>query len=174
MRDTIRDQNDVIEVLNDLVQLDYEAIQTYDQALKHIDDQDIDVRRDLESFKLDHDRHVLELTTVISGMGGEVNEIHRDVKGILLEGMTALRSVTGTVGALKAMRTNEKLTNKTYEKASYAGLPMVAVEIVTKNLADERRHLTAIEMHIDRIIAEREDDTDEARSMLGEPPGVMA
>ncbi|MBS1118123.1 MAG: hypothetical protein H6Q90_351 [Deltaproteobacteria bacterium] len=162
MKDTIRDHRDAIDMLNDLIQLDYDAIQTYEQALKRIDDQDRDVRRDLESFRLDHERHVLELTTLITGMRGIARDVGRDMKGVVLEGMTALRSVTGTFGALKAMRMNEKLTNRTYEKASKAGLPMLAVEIVTRNLADERRHLTAIEMHIDRLVAEREEEAAEA------------
>jgi rubrerythrin len=173
MKDRIRDHHDAIDLLNDLIQLDYDAIQTYEQALKRVDDDDHDVRRDLDSFRLDHERHVAELSSLITSMGDIAKDVGRDVKGVLLEGMTALRSVTGTVGALKAMRMNEKLTNRNYEKASHAGLPLEAVELVTKNLADERRHLTTIEMHIDRLVAEREEEAAEpAGTVFDEHPNV--
>jgi hypothetical protein len=65
--------------------------------------------------------------------------------------MTKLRSATGTIGALKAMRMNEKLTNRTYEKQVRGELPPIALEVVTRNLEDERRHLAAIEEHITRL-----------------------
>ena len=78
----------------------------------------------------------------------------RDLKGVLIEGLTALRSVTGTLGALKAMRTNETVTNRAYEKALEQTLPLVVREVVRQNLQDERRHLAGIRTHIDRISGE--------------------
>lgn len=150
----------VIDQLNDLIQLDYDAVQAYDLALEHIDDPD--AGDDLEVFKADHERHIVELTAVITVLGGEAKELRRDVKGLLIEGMTKLRSVTGTKGALKAMRMNEKITNKTYEKALEMDLPPVALEIVLLNRDDERRHLSAIEAHIERL--GEDEDRDEART----------
>lgn len=140
---------DVIQHLNELIQLDFDAASTYDHALERVDDPL--VSEDLESFREDHERHISELTRVVEDLGGEVEEAGRDVKGVLLESMTKLRSVTGTLGALKAMRMNEKLTNRTYEKATRADLPPIALEVVARNLEDERRHLAAIEEHIERI-----------------------
>jgi len=140
---------DVIEHLNELIQLDFDAARTYEQALEHVDDPR--VRDDLEAFRADHERHIAELTHVIEDLGGEAEDIQRDVKGVLLEGMTKLRSATGTIGALKAMRMNEKLTNRTYEKAVRAELPPLALGTVRRNLEDERRHLAAIEAHLGRL-----------------------
>jgi len=140
---------DVIQHLNELIQLDFDAAKTYEQALDRVDDPL--VSEDLESFREDHERHILELTRVVEDLGGEVEEVGRDLKGVLLESMTKLRSVTGSLGALKAMRLNEKLTNRTYEKAAGAELPPIALEVIARNLEDERRHLAAIEEHIERI-----------------------
>jgi demethoxyubiquinone hydroxylase (CLK1/Coq7/Cat5 family) len=67
------------------------------------------------------------------------------LKGYLIEGFTALRSMTGTEGALKAMRTNEKITNKNYDKALSQDLPADVAAIVRRNRDDERRHLEYIE-----------------------------
>jgi rubrerythrin len=155
------DTNDIVEELNELVQLDYDASKTYEQALQNIDEGDADVRADLESFRADHLRHIAELRTVVEEHGGAPIELGRDVKGVLLEGMTKLRSVTGTLGALKAMRMNEKLTNRSYERAAELELPAGARAFVLANLADEQRHLATIEAHIERLRAGADDVADD-------------
>jgi uncharacterized protein (TIGR02284 family) len=145
-----------IECLNDLIQLDHDAVQAYKQAIEKIDD--ADARADLESFQGDHLRHISDLSQTVRMMGGEPEKAGRDLKGVLLEGLTALRSVTGTLGALRAMRMNEKLTNRSYERALQDRLPSAAREVVLKNREDERRHLASIEMHIERLSGDREDE----------------
>jgi rubrerythrin len=139
----------VVDHLNKLIQLDFDASLTYKDALVHIDD--LVVRLDLEDFLRDHERHVMELSSIIRDLGGVPIEVHRDFKGALLEGVTKLRSRTGTLGALRAMRTNEKLTNRVYDREMEVYMPPIAQVIVMENLADERRHLAAIEAHIERL-----------------------
>src|SRR6185503_20711336 len=102
----------VCDHLNKLIQLDFDASCTYREALLHVDD--ADVRSDLHAFLGDHERHVMELTSIIRDLGGTPIEAHRDFKGVILEGMTRLRS-RGTLGTLRAMRTNEKVTNRGYD-----------------------------------------------------------
>jgi hypothetical protein len=137
--------------LNSLIQLDVDAIGTYREAIAHVTD--IDVRDDLAAFLADHERHVMELTGIVRDLGGTPIRVHRDLKGAVLEGMTKLRS-RGTLGALRAMRLNEKLTNRTYDKASHFYMPPIGQVIVIENLDDERRHLAAIEGHIARMTGE--------------------
>ena len=153
MQDTMTKHDAWIEKvchhLNKLIQLDYDAAQTYKLALEHVDD--ALVWSDLQAFLRDHERHVMELTSIVRDLGGTPLEAHRDFKGVLLEGMTRLRSRTGTLGALRAMRTNEKLTNRVYDRAADVYMPPIGQAIVMENLADERRHLAAIEAHIDRL-----------------------
>lgn len=144
-----------IELLNDLIQLDFDAVKAYGQAIEKIDDGA--ARADLVSFQADHERHVRELSQVVRLMGGEPEGEGRDLKGVLLEGLTALRSVTGTLGALKAMRMNEKLSNRMYERALEARLPSAARDMIVRNREDERRHLAAIEGHVHRLTADREE-----------------
>ncbi len=150
---------DIVKALNELVQLDYDASKTYEQALEHIDD-DL-VRGDLRAFREDHLRHITELSAAIRDLGGEPIEPKRDVKGLVLESVTRLRAARGTAGALKAMRTNEKLTNRSYDKAAELSLPPAARGIVLANLDDERRHLAAIEAHIARVTAKPAERTGE-------------
>jgi len=144
----------VCDQLNKLIQLDVDATFTYREALTHVTD--FDVKLDLESFLTDHERHIMELTQVIRDLGGSPIEVHRDFKGAILEGMTKLRS-RGTLGALRAMRMNEKLTNRSYDKAAHIYMPPLGQVIVIENRDDERRHLAAIEAHIARLTGETVD-----------------
>jgi len=138
----------VCDHLNKLIQLDYDASCTYREALLHVDDPA--VRSDLHAFLGDHERHVMELTQIVRDLGGSPIAAHRDFKGRVLEGMTRLRS-RSTLGALRAMRTNEKLTNRAYDKACEVYMPPLGQAIVMENQSDERRHLAVIEAHIDRL-----------------------
>jgi len=138
-----------LDVMNELIQLDYDAIQAYEQAIERCEDSA--ARADLISFQADHQRHITDLSQAVRLMGGQPEGCGRDLKGILLEGLTALRSVSGTLGALRAMKLNEKLTNRSYERALEARLPGSARDVVFRNREDERRHLAAIEMHIERL-----------------------
>jgi uncharacterized protein (TIGR02284 family) len=139
----------IIETLNDLIQLDYDAVKAYEQAIERVDDHEVEDA--LETFLVDHERHITDLSQLIVELGGTAQDLGRDFKGVLLEGFTALRSATGTLGALKAMRTNEKLTNHTYDKALALDLPTHVRAVVAVNLDDERRHLRVIESQLERI-----------------------
>jgi hypothetical protein len=93
----------------------------------------------------------MELSTIVRDLGGEPISVHRDLKGAVLESLTKLRSRSGTLGALRAMRMNEKLTNRVYDREAEVYMPPIAQAIVMENLEDERRHLAAIQSHIDRL-----------------------
>jgi hypothetical protein len=139
----------LIEKLNDLIQLDFDAIVSYNHAIEHCDE--AQVRRDLESFKVDHQRHITDLGKVIVACEGTPIDVHRDLKGVLLEGLTTLRSRGGTLAALRAMRTNEKLTNYSYARAVRIALAPIARVVIDQNYADEQRHLAVIQSHIERM-----------------------
>ena len=134
---------DMIKNLSSLVQLDIDASHAYDQAIEQIDT--LSIRNELIKFRGDHERHIDELSALIRKLGGTPPERSRDFKGYLIEGFTALRSSTGTEGALKAMQGNEKLTNKQYDKARSYDLTPEAKTLVERNYLDEVAHLKYIE-----------------------------
>jgi uncharacterized protein (TIGR02284 family) len=158
MEPTMTDE-ELIHELNELIQLDYDASRTYEHALQHVADEQ--ARADLQAFMRDHLQHITDLRSVIVELGGAPIEPSRDLKGALLEGMTKLRSATGTMGALTAMRMNEKLTNRTYDRASELDLPPRIRQVIAANLGDERRHLAAIKGHIARLRSEGDADDDD-------------
>jgi uncharacterized protein (TIGR02284 family) len=144
---------DVIEHLNALIRHDFVTSRGYELALEYVDDDT--VREVFEDFRGDHERHIVELTHMIKDLGGEAKDgTHHHITTALLESMTTLRSITGTVGALHAMRTNEKSSASAYAKASKLDLPPPALDFVTRELEDEQNHKAAIEHHIDRLEAD--------------------
>ncbi len=143
---------DVIKELKSLVHLDVDAWHAYGQAIEKISQPSI--RQKLTEFQADHKRHAEELSEAIRGLGGDPPEFSRDFKGFLLEGFTSLRSITGTQGALAAMETNEKMTNRSYAKACDMALPAPILELVRKNRGDERVHLQYIQDQLDLLVRE--------------------
>lgn len=132
-----------LSTLRSLAQLDIDASCAYRHAIAAIDIPDI--RRELIWAWRDHERHIESLGEEILRLGGTPGGSRRDLKGIALEGMTALRSGFGALSALRAMRMNELLTNARYEAALRQDLPESARAIVARNRTDERRHLDFIE-----------------------------
>ncbi|MDR3607859.1 MAG: DUF2383 domain-containing protein [Oligoflexia bacterium] len=137
---------ELIKALTSLAHLDIDAVHAYDQAIEKIDVDE--VREKLIGFRADHERHVQALAPLIKDVGGEPPRFQRDFKGFLIQGITALRSVSGTEGALHAMKTNEELTNRTYDRALQWPLSAAAKIIVQRNRDDERRHLDYINQAI--------------------------
>lgn len=138
--------SEILKELNSLTQLDIDAIHAYDQALSHIDV--LSIKDQLTQFRDDHHRHVRDLSDAIRRLGGQPPSFQKDFKGFLIQGMTSARSSTGTEGALKAMKTNEQLTNRNYSQAVNMGFPDDIKAIVERNFRDEQRHLATIEQWI--------------------------
>lgn len=144
---------ELIKNLYKLIQLDIDATHAYEQALKNIDKSDI--HQTIRQFRDDHERHINELSAIIRTLGGKPPEKTPDLKGYLIEGFTSLRSITGTEGALKAMRSNEKMTNRWYEDAVQWNVSVDIKTLLQKNYADEQRHLQYIEHAIETKLWEK-------------------
>ncbi len=142
-------------VVNDLIQLDVDAFYTYSEAIKNITETDI--KQKMEEFQKDHERHIKDLSMELKELGGIPIKHNRDLKGFVIEGMTALRSLTGTNGALKAMITNEETTNKKYEDAlSYNGFPKELKSLMQSNFNDEKRHLEYVKEKLKELENEKD------------------
>ena len=138
--------------LFDLAQLDVDAMHAYSTAISSIDVPM--VRETMIRFREDHERHVNQLSVTIRNFGGTPPSLSPDFKGFMIQGMTAVRSATGTEGALMAMKTNEALTNRTYARALKLGFPADVLELLQRNFVDEQRHLHTIERWIETEIWE--------------------
>jgi hypothetical protein len=136
-------ENEILPLLQSLAQLDVDAFFAYGRAIDAIDVPN--VRRRLMAFRRDHKRHYDDLSGEIGRLGGTSPDFARDAKGLAIEGYTAIRSGIGNIGALRAMKTNEGLTNARYEAALRQELPPRIAGLIERNRNDERRHLAYIE-----------------------------
>lgn len=136
--------------LRDLIQLDIDASYCYERAADKI--VETDVRQQLEVYRGDHERHVDILARELERMGEQAPEHKTDLKGMFLKGATVMQSVAGTIGALKAMQLNEKLTNRIYARAArWKGVPEDIVLIINGNFDDEKRHLQYLDAKLDEL-----------------------
>ena len=135
-------RDEILDNLQKLVQLDVDATHAYDQAIKNVKEQVI--KDKLIQFQADHRRHIDLLSAKVLELGGTPPELTSDFKGFIISGFTALRSLTGTKGALEAMETNERLTTSKYEEAAKKDFPVDVSTIIQSNLSDEQRHLSFI------------------------------
>ena len=130
---------EILEGLNDLLQLDHDAIGAYQVAIEKLDD--ADHAQQITGFLRDHERHVRELNELIQELGGTpVNEPH--ATGPFKEALQSLASVGGDKGVLMAFRTNELQVRTKYDNyASKANFWSDAAKVlVDRNALDEERH----------------------------------
>ena len=143
---TVGTADDAGTMLNDLIQLDIDAIQAYEAAINKVDD--ASYKQQLTAFRNDHERHTQELGAIVRGLGQEPPS-GGDMKQLLTVGKVAFADLMGDGAILRAMKTNEDDTNTAYERAAKrTDLPAAAEPVVQAALADERRHRDWIETTI--------------------------
>lgn len=137
--------------LSYMCKIDIDASAAYTQAIKNIDEDDQEIAERLKQYRGDHERHIRVLTDLIKSLGENPPEKTKDFKGFIIEGFTSIRSMSGTEGALRAMETNEKLTNDRYDEARKWDLNPEFVGIMEEFYSDEKTHLTYIQDMLDTI-----------------------
>ena len=128
-----------LESVCNLVHVNIDAVESYDQALKHATSPAI--KNKLSTFKANHQRHVEELTTLIKKLGGNPPKKEKDLKGFFIKGMTAIESILGESAALHAIKSNEKTVCRQYESALDLDLPHEAKQVIEKQVGDTKMHL---------------------------------
>lgn len=131
-------QREVLSLLEEVIDFEYDTIEAYKLAVNHLADEALRWR--VESFLEDHVRHVESLTHEIISLGGTAPE-GPDAKFLITTGKVFLGLLLGDRAILGAMRANEGDTNNLYERAaSQLEIPSHLRRIFLQHLADERRH----------------------------------
>ncbi|HEY0916023.1 MAG TPA: DUF2383 domain-containing protein [Solimonas sp.] len=142
-------QDFIIRKLNDLIELDYDAIEAYEEAIQRL--QSTDYKSQLAAFCADHERHTLNLGLIVTALGG-TPATGPDLMRVLTKGKVVLADLVGhdhTI--LLAMRANEAVTNKRYELAlEVDGMDEGTRAQVRENLGDERRHRDWIDAQLEK------------------------
>lgn len=130
---------EILDGLNDLLQLDHDAVGAYDIAIERLKDRDH--ADQIAGFRRDHERHIQELNQAIASLGGTPkNEPH--ATGPLKEALQGLGALAGDRGILVSWRANEMQVRSKYDMyASRAMLwPDELKRLVDRNALDEERH----------------------------------
>lgn len=137
--------------LRQLVKLDYDAIEAYDEAIKRI--KDPVSKANLADFRNDHALHTENLGAVLRNMGEDVPE-GPDLKRVLIEGKVRIADLGGDRAILHAMIANEKVTSEAYDEAlKLDELDAAARQTLESNREDERRHKQWIEKRVEELKA---------------------
>jgi rubrerythrin len=130
---------EVLEGLNDLLQLDHDAIGAYEIAIEKLEDRD--QADQISGFKRDHERHIRELNQLIVELGGTPeNEPHATAP--LKQAMQKAGALGGDRGTLIAWRANELQVRTKYDAyAARAGSwPANVKRVIDEAALDEERH----------------------------------
>lgn len=130
---------EILEGLNDLLQLDHDAIGAYRIAIEKLENRDWAMQ--ISGYLTDHERHVRELTEAIGGLGGTpMNEPH--ATGPLKQALQSLGGVAGDKGVLMAWRANELQVRTKYDRYASKAVfwPDRVKALIDRNALDEERH----------------------------------
>lgn len=138
-----------VVVLNRLIALDFDAAEAYEAAAARIDDGPS--RKKLGAFREDHLRHTRTLGAEVRRLGGTPAG-GPDYKRVMTKGLVLLANLAGDRAVLRAMKTNEDLTNRAYEAAmTLRTLTPKQRGLLERNLRDERRHRAWILARLDTL-----------------------
>ena len=130
---------EVLDGLNDLLQLDHDAMAAYDVAIAKLEDRDH--ADQIAGYRRDHERHVRELNELVARLGGTPAN-HPHATGPFKTALQSLGGLAGDKGLLMAFRTNELQVRTKYDAyASRAMLwPPDVKRVVDAAALDEERH----------------------------------
>ena len=137
MTQTHTDNAWLVAQLNDLLQLDYDAVAAYRVTLAELDSPalKVDLQRNLE----DHERHIRELGEHIEQRGGMKLSMP-NVTGVFTLALQAAAAMGSDRSVLLAFKTNELQVRDRYGRAAEENFPPDIAATVRRAAGDERRH----------------------------------
>lgn len=150
--------------LNDLLQLDHDAVQAYTLAIKELDNHDYQstVRR----FRGDHERHIRELTHLIRDYGGTPVDLPHIPTGVFKLAVQAVGGVGGDRAVLLAFKANERQVRDKYQLATERRHPDDVRDVLRRAADDEARHYAWALETLDDLGAG-------PRTMMGRTAGML-
>jgi rubrerythrin len=144
-----RTEAELVAELNDLLQLDHDAVQAYGMA---IDSLGSDIYREtLIQFQGDHQRHVRELSELIRARGGVPVEMAHVPTGFFKLAVQALGAVGDDRQVLLAFKTNEGQVRDKYRRHADARHPAEVADVLRRALADEEKHYTWVASVVEQL-----------------------
>jgi rubrerythrin/ketosteroid isomerase-like protein len=132
----------LIAELNDLIQLDHDAVEAYTIAIDRI--RDTTHRQTLVEFRADHKRHIEELAALVRARGGLPIELPHPT-GALKLAVQALGALGDDTSLLLAFKAVEGQVGDKYQRAARRTEPADVAEAIRRAAHDESRHYMWVE-----------------------------
>jgi rubrerythrin/limonene-1,2-epoxide hydrolase len=141
-------ESKLIAELNDLIQLDHDAVEAYTIAIDRI--KDASRREQLVEFRADHKRHIEELAALVRARGGLPVELPHPT-GALKLAVQAIGSLGDDTSLLLAFKAVEGQVRDKYQRVARRITAADATEIVTRAADDEKRHYAWVERTLQEL-----------------------
>ena len=137
-----RDDSSLIARLNDLLQLDHDAVEAYTVAIDLV--REPGYRDTLVAYRDDHKRHIDELAALVRKRGGLPTEMPHPTGALKLAVQTA-GGLGGDSALLLAFKAVEGQVRDKYERASKESHPADVEAVIELAFADEAKHYAWVE-----------------------------
>jgi rubrerythrin len=131
---------EVVADLNDLLQLEHDAVQGYNLAIGQIED--AAHLRTLEGFRDDHQRHIEEISRLIRERNSLPVQLPHLPTGPMKAAMQALATPGGDREVLMAFKTNEGQVRDRYRDLVAKPYPAEVLDVLRRASEDEEVHYT--------------------------------
>ena len=127
-----------IAMLNDLLQLDHDAVGAYAIAINATTDESR--RETLRGFRADHQRHIEEITRLIQDRGGKPIQSPHLPTGVFKLAVQKAGSLGGETALLLAFKANERQGRDKYRRAAENSDDLEVADVLARASEDEIRH----------------------------------
>ncbi len=131
-------EDQLVAQLNDLLQLDYDAVQAYRLAISLLSNPEY--KAQLRDFRADHERHIDELSRLVANHGGVPVEMPHLPTGLFKLAVQAAGRAGGDRGVLLAFKANERQVRDKYRRAAESRQPPEVAVILSRAAGDESLH----------------------------------
>lgn len=138
MADETRTESKLVAELNDLLQLDHDAVRAYSLAIDQLSDEGL--RETLRRFRDDHERHIRDLGRLIREHDGKPLELAHVPTGFFKLAVQRAGAAGGDREILLAFKANERQVRDKYRRHAERSHPSDVHEVLRRNAADEQRH----------------------------------
>jgi rubrerythrin len=144
----------LVAKINDLLQLDHDAVAAYALAIRELDSPKL--KQALEVHMGDHQRHIEELERHLDRIGGmKVPMPH--VSGVFKLAVQAVVAAASDRKVLLAFKANEMQVRDKYARAAESTLPIDVRDTVRRAAEDEQRHYEWAVMSLEQLGADKDD-----------------
>lgn len=127
-----------IATLNDLLQLDHDAVGAYGIAIHAATDETH--REALREFRADHERHIDEITRLIQDRGGKPLQAPHLPTSVFKLAVQKAGALSGQTALLLAFKANERQSRDKYRRTAENADDLEVADVLARAADDEIRH----------------------------------